>query len=80
MNAIKRILLESDAVAVMPSASVHSGMDADKIVALSRFHMPWLVGRIGFITAKARKLSALGQEFRKAVLKIEAERRAASLG
>ena len=78
LNAIKQSLLASHAVAVMPLESIKQDLASGELIALGRHNMPWLIGRIGFITAKARKASALSLTFRKAVLEIEAERRAAS--
>lgn len=76
LSAIKSILLESDAIAVMPSDTVRADLDAGTLVALERSHMPWLVARTGFIFAKSRRVTPLMREFCSAVFAIESERRA----
>lgn len=74
LNAIKLALAESEAIALMPIDTVRQDVEAGTLVALDRSYMPWLIGRIGFISARTRRATPLMQAFRKAVIAIEAKR------
>lgn len=76
LNAIKLALVESDAIALMPFDSARQDIEAGLLVALERSHMPWLIGHIGFISARSRSLTPLMRAFRKAVIEIELQRSA----
>lgn len=75
LNAIKLVIAESDGLAIMPIDSVCREIQHGQLIALSRANMPWLVGRIGFISSRFRPMSPAMKVFRKAVLDVEAERK-----
>lgn len=77
LNAIKHVLMASDAIALMPQESVRAELAARTLVALPRDAMPWLICQIGFIAAATRRMTSPMTAFRKAVLAAEQHRRQA---
>ena len=71
LSAIKSILVQSNAISMVPRFMLESEIERGELVRLDRLDAPWLRAGYGFVHLRNRKLSPVLREFMATVREIE---------